>query len=223
MKLFLKTIFVLLAICTISSCKEDDYEYPPVKLEFLTVNINTEGIVKNAITDGGELLTITQDKTNTKFEPNSVQRIIANIEQYDDNTAIIYSLASPISVAPLSIDSPEFEEGIKLHPVDVLSMWQGSTYLNMILLIKTHESKHIFHFVEQSCELNDAGVKTVRVLLYHDSGSDVPKYNTKRAYASVPINQYLDELTQSVSLYFDYANEDGKIKECGPYHFKKDI
>lgn len=223
MKTLFRTIFALLVICVVTSCKDDGYTYPSVKLEFLTATVNGSGVVHRVLTDRGETLSVSENKSTIKLESNSTQRIIANIEQHDDNTAVIYSLATTISGMPLSVDAPEFEKGIITHPVEVLSSWQGNFYLNMVLLIKTQDSQHQLSFVEESSELNDEGEKCVRVLLYHDSGSDTPKYNTKRAYASIPVAQYLDDQTQSVKLYFKYRADNGDFIENGPYLFQKDI
>ena len=40
-----------------SACGEDDYYYPSVKLEFVTVKAGTDGSIQTLIPDNGEALT----------------------------------------------------------------------------------------------------------------------------------------------------------------------
>ena len=105
-------------------------------------------------------------------------------------------------------------------PVVMLSIWQGWSYIDMVLFVQTHNSKRSFHVVEEQYTMDSDGNATVRVLLYHNS--DIEEgYNTKRAYASIPIAQYMSVTCKQANIYFDYYGEDGERKECGPFIFKQ--
>lgn len=43
-----------------SACGEDDYYYPSVKLEFVTVKAGTDGSIQTLIPDNGEALTVSR-------------------------------------------------------------------------------------------------------------------------------------------------------------------
>ena len=49
----------------------------------------------------------------------------------------------------------------------------------------------------------------VTVCLYHDDGGDVQAY-TKRAYASVPLQQYAEDGIDKVTIYFSLNTYSGK-------------
>ena len=51
-----------------SACGEDDYYYPSVKLEFVTVKAGTDGSIQTLIPDNGEALTVSKDRTGSAFE-----------------------------------------------------------------------------------------------------------------------------------------------------------
>ena len=107
-----------------------------------------------------------------------------------ENTATIYSLQSLITPVPKPEDDPVYKDGIKLDPVEMVSIWLGRDYLNMILNLKVSTGKgHTFGIVEDVSELKTNGI--VNMLLYHDANSDEEYYN-RRAYISVPLAQYID-------------------------------
>jgi hypothetical protein len=181
----MKQLYALLLLALLTSCnQEDDYVYPPVVLEFITVQSNGEGSVNRLITDQGETLTVTENLTEWHLAANESQRMVGYYER-NGETAIIYSLSKVIATPPKP--ASEFEE-ILTDPADVQSVWLGYRYLNMILLIKAQEEKHSFGFIENSVgELADKCV--INLLLYHDSGNDFGAY-TKRAYLSIPLEAY---------------------------------
>ena len=58
----------------------------------------------------------------------------------------LYAVLSAISPVPQSAD--KFKDGIKRDPADILSIWMGIDYLNIMLEIKSQNGKHSFHFIE---------------------------------------------------------------------------
>lgn len=220
MKHLFKYIYGLILIISFASCNDEEYVYPSVKLEFITAYADEHGAMKTVVSDDGVEWNVINDKSSTKFEGNSRNRIIANMEQLENNQTIIHSLTSIICAIPLPANSEEFENGIFNKPVEVVSIWQGLSYINMVLSIKTFNSKHAFHFIEEKLEIDSNGNANVQILLYHNSDIEIG-YNTKRAYASIPISQYLSNECNQVNVYFDYYTEDGERQEYGPFLFKQ--
>ena len=147
MKHLLKYICGLILILSFASCNDEEYVYPSVKLEFLTTHADGTGAMHTAICDDGTEWNVIEDKSATKFESNSSNRIIANMEQLENHQTIIHSLVRVVCVTPLSADSEEFKEGIISKPVDMISLWQGLSYIHMVLSVTTYRSNLLFHFV----------------------------------------------------------------------------
>ncbi len=209
---------LLLALC-FSSCKNDEVLSPSIQLEFINGTTNNDGLLQTITIDNGTVLKVNQDKTNSKFDPDITKRMIANIEQLPNHFSNIYALANVISGNPVS--EKDFADGIKTDPVDLLSIWQGGNYVNMVLLVKVNNEKHNFHFIEQSKEEVAPGKVVVHVMLYHDANTTEPLFNVRRAYLSIPVNQYFDDNTSEVQLNFSYNSYTDGVVNCKPYLFKK--
>ena len=134
-------------------------------------------------------------------------------------TPLLYSLQSLITPVPKPEDDPVYKDGIKLDPVEMVSIWLGRDYLNMILNLKVSTGKgHVFGIVEDVSELKTNGI--VNMLLYHDANSDGEYYN-RRAYISVPLAQYIDEENpgRTIKIKFKYYtyDKDGSPIESDKY------
>ena len=205
-----------------SACGEDDYYYPSVKLEFVTVKAGTDGSIQTLIPDNGEALTVSKDRTGSAISPNTSRRVMSNYETLSNGhtaTAVIYSLQSLVTPTPKPADDPTYRDGLKHDPVDVVSIWLGRGYLNMILNLKVNGGKqHVFGIVEDLSEFETNG--TVNMLLYHDANGDEEYYN-RRAYLSVPLDKYADAENpgQKITIKFKYYtyDTDGTAIESGKY------
>ena len=203
-----------------TACGDDDYYYPSVKLEFVTVEAGEDGRIQTLIPDKGEVLTVSEDRTGSTISPNTSRRVMSNYEVLSgENTATIYSLQSLITPVPKPEDDPIYKDGIKLDPVEMVSIWLGRDYLNMILNLKVNGGKqHVFGIVEDLSEFETNG--TVNMLLYHDANGDEEYYN-RRAYLSVPLDKYADAENpgQKITIKFKYYtyDKDGTAIESGKY------
>lgn len=65
-----------------SACGEDDYYYPSVKLEFVTVKAGTDGSIQTLIPDNGEALTVSKDRTGSAISPNTSRRVMERAHGY---------------------------------------------------------------------------------------------------------------------------------------------
>ncbi|WP_455592453.1 NigD1/NigD2 family lipoprotein [Bacteroides sp.] len=193
MKRGLQCIVLVLGLCLFASCKDDDYVYPSVQLEFLTAETGSDGYIRSVITDEGKLLPIEKDHTRSRFTANSSVRIVANYELLSEegqDEIRIYTLLKPVSADPQTVK--EFPGGVvKDDPANVQSIWMGRDYLNMVLAVQAQSGKHIFGFVEESVvKPGGDGRPMVTLSLYHDAGGDVEAY-TQRGYLSIPLkNRY---------------------------------
>lgn len=200
--------------CLLAACGGDEeYHYPSVKLEFLTAFSGADGYLQAVVTDEGETLPVVEDKTKTNIEANTSVRIISNYarEQAADGTvgAVLYALSGVFSVPPRTAD--KFEEGIRTEPADVLSIWMGHDYLNMMLEVKEN-GEHKFHFIEDEVTVDAAsGCSEVHLTLYHDAKEEMASY-TRRAYASVPLRQYAAEGIRKVTVRFGVHTYSGDFK-----------
>ena len=203
-----------------TACGDDDYYYPSVKLEFVTVEAGEDGRIQTLIPDKGEALPVAEDRTGSTISPNTSRRVMSNYEVLSgENTATIYSLQSLITPVPKPEDDPVYKDGIKLDPVEMVSIWLGRDYLNMILNLKVNGGKqHVFGIVEDLSEFETNG--TVNMLLYHDANGDEEYYN-RRAYLSVPLDKYADAENpgQKITIKFKYYtyDKDGTAIESGKY------
>ena len=147
-KLHLAWLWGLLLLITTSSCgNDDDYYYPSVKLEYVTVQADEDGRIHTLIPDKGEPLPVSEDRTASTILPNESKRVISNYEtlsEGEQSTAVIYSIQALPTPKPQPADAPDFRDGIKTDPVDLVSIWMGKNYLNLILNVKADDKQHVF-------------------------------------------------------------------------------
>lgn len=202
-----------LLVCVLASCgDDDDYYYPSVKLDFLTAQAGADGKLQSVLTDEGERLTVVEDASDTRIDANASVRIISNYAKEEDANGTagvkLYAVAGALSPTPQPAD--KFKDGVKRDPADLLSIWMGYDYLNLMLEIKSQSGKHAFHFIEDEVSTDhEAGTRTVRLSLYHDDGGDVQAY-TKRAYASIPLRQYAEDGIEKIKVSFSLNTYAGK-------------
>lgn len=193
----------------LTACGEDDYYYPSVKLEFVTIEAGEDGRIQTLLPDKGASLPVLEDRTGSAISPNTSRRVMSNYEVLSGGVKI-YSLQSLITPVPKPEDDPVYKDGVKTDPVEVVSIWLGRDYLNMILNLKVSTGKgHTFGVVEDTSELETKGI--VDMLLYHDANSDEEFYN-RRAYISVPLAQYIDrENPEQIKIKFNTCKKDGSV------------
>jgi hypothetical protein len=211
-----------LLLLLMSACKDDDYHYPSVQLEFVTVEAGADGKVETLIPDSGDPLPVSNDRSNSSITANSRRRALSQYVVVGSGvtaTADIYSLQSPIVPVPKPADDPAFKNGIKHDPVDVTSIWMGRNYLNIRLEVKVNTGKgHVFGIVEDRSKLDSDGIVTL--LLYYDNGGDAEYYN-RDAYLSVPLSQYVstENPQRKLTVQFEYYTRDasGTVVESDKY------
>ena len=217
-------------LCTLwlTACSDgNDYYYPSVKQEFLTAEAGENGALRRVQTDQGIWLSVKEDRSQTLAEPGELVRIVSNYEQIESSVCLYGVLKT---IAPQPQPAEKFEEGLHTEPAAVTSIWMGWDYLNLILAVR-QQGKHAFHFIEQEVTEPDAqGVVTVGLMLYHEVQPDALEDYSKRAYASVPLRQYVKEGVRKVKVHFSlqtdrafdepYEKPDSEIGEVVTYSFE---
>lgn len=214
-----RVIGQVLLVLLFSACSEDDYYYPSVKLEFVTVCMDADDHSVTLIPDKGDVLEVVENKSDLRQIPESGLRVVANYEPLEDKQAIIYGMAEILSPCPEPASSDLFSDGIKTDPVTLESIWLGRRYLNMVLQVRLKNGIHYFHFVEERVEETESE-KKVTLLLYHDARGDMQAY-TQDVYASVPLAGYICE--KKLSVLFVYYNESGERIQTGPFVVETDF
>lgn len=204
--------FVVILI-SFTACAKDDYIYPSVQLQFITAQTNAEGKIISITTDKKQSYGVNKDLTTSKFDPNISKRLVANFElipsQNNDTLVNIYSVLTPVSTEPQKPTA--FTNGIKTDPADLLSIWLGSDYLNILLSVLCQIATHTYGFVEQSIETDNSGRTIVAISLYHDSNNDVKAY-TKRVYLSLPLQKYMGVDKKGAIINFSLYTYSGEYK-----------
>jgi hypothetical protein len=180
-----------------------------VKLEFLTATADKTGTVVSVVTDSRQTLSVADDRTSTHFNSGETKRIISNYEVLSDNTVRIYAMSAVLSPAPVPLSDKAFNGVLKSDPMEMTSIWAGYKYINMLLSLKADgTAAHLLHFIEESAgEVDADGERSVNILLYHDS-NDSGDYYTKRAYVSLPLEQYITDGCKRIRVTVAYYNTD---------------
>lgn len=202
-----KCIFFIITLFILAACGEDEYQYPSVKLAYLTGYGNQNGSLQYVQTDEGDMLPILQDGSGLSTKPDSLIRMVTNYEATDDGI-ILY--AAMTAIAPIPQPAEAFTDGIHTDAAEVLAIWMGWNYLNITLNVKAQNKQHVLHFIEEKIEETD-GNADVYIRLYHDDGDDIQAY-TKRAYLSIPLKQYAQTDGGSTTIHFALTTYDGTVK-----------
>ena len=189
MKRLLRYSFLLLLFPLLASCGRSEYHYPPVKLEYLTATTARNGTIASVVTDDFQRYAVLEDGSGLRLPGDTILRIITNYEEMTAATGEsgvrLYGASKVFSPHPIKIE--QLNDGMKNDPVEIVSIWSGNGYLNMILNVK-ETIKHVFHFIEQSCQETANGLD-VHLSLYHDANGGAPYY-AQRCYLSIPLSTY---------------------------------
>jgi hypothetical protein len=205
-------------LVTLTACSSNEEIYPSVQMDFVTAQTGSKGKITGFITDKGKNYSVSDDRTSTPYNANQTQRIVANYElltSKNDTTIRVYSSIAAISSVPKK--AATFTNGVKTDPAEVLSIWKGLNYLNIVLNILAQDKTHTFSFVEQSVTTDKNGRKNISILLYHDANNDVEDY-TKRAYLSIPLQQYAGSDNSGAIITFSLYTYGG-IKESYQFDY----
>lgn len=207
----------LLLLLALASCGgDDDYHYPSVKLDFVTVHTDAKGALSTAETDDGLYYKVCQDLTGKVSTADSTLRIVANYEPVEvpaeaSRTADMKIYSWITAVSPLPLPASKFEEGVQTDPVSVVGIWRGKDYLNMVLTVREQSGKHRLHFVEEE-QVDETETRRLKLRLYHSVEQGVQDYD-KRLYLSVPVSHYLADGVSRLEVSFEVNTYGGEVKQ----------
>ena len=206
-----------LLIIGLASCKDDDYEYPPVKLEFMTAITGQRGKIEQVVTDNNRTLSVINDRTQTKVKADTTFRIISNYLEHEGQQAELYALAQVLAPIPMDPSAEELNGIIKTDPLEVMSISKGNGYINLVLSLKMENGKHLIHVIEEEVSMSSEGIREVKLLLYHDANQDPMSYS-RRAYMSIPVGHYIED-GSTANISFSYYNLNRQRVDCTPINF----
>lgn len=184
---------VFIVLLSFFSCKEDDYQYPPVKTDFVSVTTNGEGRVDSLFDDNGERFSLSLSGNN--LTKDSLYRCVATYSA-DENGIRLYALQNIVSPDPVKF------EYLKTDPVSTVRVWLGGGYVNMVVKTLGQTKAHRWGLNEDSFTSSDSGRKRLSFTLYHDINGDYPAFS-RETYLSFPLRKYTSRLTQGDSLFIN--------------------
>lgn len=178
----LKPFTLLIAtLCLLCACNDDDTTMPAYQFALADMSTNIHGTATQLNFDDGN--TYQLKAAVTKLKPDTTYRMQVLYVMNDDGKAQLYNYV-PI-LAPQVV---RYSTGMAFkHPLNVVTYWQTSKYINLQLNIKgTAKGVHYFGFNETDFRTNADGSHTMMVELVYNQNSD-PLYYTRSTYLSLPL------------------------------------
>lgn len=200
MRLARTYIISFLLLLLLTGCnKEDEYIYPEVIKEFVTLKTGAGGQVSQIITDWDETFLINQDMTGLALEPNTYYRTVSNYQPLTRQTVASYGTADLYSAtgvyAGMIIPASSVSGGFKTDPVEVKRIWKRGKFINMELSVQGKDQSHTFAFIKDGTEPETGNII---IKIAHDSNNDYHAF-TKSAYLSLQLTELYGE-ADSVSI-----------------------
>lgn len=208
---FLSVLFVVSAFIVSCAADEENRRYPALLSEFVEVTTTSSARLDLLCTDAGERLPVSNSASieTSRLTPDSTYRAIGRYERVLSDNGVWEATLYALQLIPSSyaVSASSFSE-IKRDPVAMQSLWRGGNYLNIILLVKAQNGKHLFRFIDEGMISSADGVNTFSFSLYHDAAGDVEAY-TQKVYLSIPLSPYAEYLSVGDTLSFAIPTSEG--------------
>jgi len=201
----------LLVVSLLASCGKDTYHYPSVKEEFFSGFANADSLLNYIITDDGARRVVTQWGDHlTKLKPDTLFRLMGYYEELSSDNVKVHSFVKAISHKP--VPASQYTDSVTTAPIIMQSAWLGNQHVNMVLLVKGGGKMHRIAFLEETVTPVDAsGIAHVVFSIHHNDNHDAQVYET-RAYASLPLSQYLNSSVQELDIQLNYLDYEGNFR-----------
>lgn len=167
-------LFLLTTLLSLSCSDDNDTPYPSIITELADCPTDAEGRMTGIVLDDDTRLTLSNPQKGLK--PSVTYRALVGYTLGNDGYATLYSAKA----ATLLKDSTSVAA---CDPVNVVSLWRTSQYLNLHLMPKTQgKGEHAWGFITDSIVADHAYLR-----LHHRQGSDPISYSTDQ-YASLPLD-----------------------------------
>lgn len=196
-------VAMLLPSCEIDSYEKGEGEYSLMTADFVEATIDRDRQVAQAVTDGGEHLTMIKPMTASWINKgDTTYRALLYYRALGNGAAEGVGLSRVAVLLPVPADS--VKGAVKTDPLHLESIWMSKNgkYLNMRLRLLTgtpddEDARHMIGLVADST----AATAHATLQLYHDR-SGRPEYYSTTTYASLPMSIVkADTLTIRVNTY----------------------
>lgn len=164
-------LFILL--CLFSCSDKDDTPYPNIITELADCPTDAQGTMSSIVLDDDTRLTLSNPQKGLKA--NVTYRVLVGYALESDGRARLYTATG----TPLLRDSTAVAT---CDPVQVVSVWRTSRYLNLHLMPKTQGGSQTWGYIVERIEGRHAYLR-----LHHRQGSDPTAYSTD-IYVSLPLD-----------------------------------
>ena len=182
-------LLVLWCLSLVTSCSDDNDTWSaPVQLDYLELLTDASGRTALAVTDEGDTLSVSNPLDGLKAD--TAYRYVAVNERLGSSLRL--SSCAP-AIAPIPTPMEGMEE--KTDSVEVVSIWRGGRYINLVVQMEAQDKAHYFGFKHKGVTDKPDGSRTAQVLLYHNQNGDVKAFH-RTVYLSCPLKAWTDTLRQ---------------------------
>jgi len=176
----LPVVLLLLCICTLVSCKEDEEEsYPALVTELAMARADQQGRMISFTTDDGVIHHVANDIKG--MTANSRLRALVSYVKTapPDGAPAENSFATVYSARAVPVLWDWTDDRDTPHdPTGIQSAWLAGGFVNLHLTPKTHGGKQAWGFSQDSVTVNALGSTTHHLSLCHQQGEDATAYTT---------------------------------------------
>lgn len=188
---FHKGVMAAAVLLLLYSCKDEDYHYPSVKTDFVSVTTNASGRVDSLFDDDGHKYAISLSQDG--LAKDSLYRCVCTYA-VDDSGISLYALQNIVSPVPLKYKS------LKTDPVLSVRVWKGGGYVNMVVKTLGQSKAHKWGLHEEAVYNNKEGQRQLHFILYHDINGDYPAFS-RETYLSFPLRNYSSQMQTGDSIF----------------------
>ncbi len=223
----LKKIILPLILVIFLSCQNDAYDtgdgsLSNMRADFVEAQTNSLSSITRVETDDGESLSLYEPiSTSWATVPDTIYRALLYYNKISSSTNTYLAQAIAISQVPVfSIAEKKApNQEILMDPVNFVSIWKSKTgkYINLDLYLKVGNldedtSLQTLGMFFDGVSISSEGEKKVTLLLYHDQNG-MPEYYSSEVYASIPVDEIPEELSQGDIVEVIINTYDGLISK----------
>ncbi len=199
-----------LSLCTMlaslfaSSCSHDDEVYPSIISEMADLYTDAQGTTTKIVLDNNRTYNI--ENPQKGYTKNALYRVLCGFVP-NGTDATLYQLTG----VGILRDSSSIA---RRDPVDLLSVWRTSRYINMHLKAKTQGGRQYWGFITDSIvtktEADGTEVIHAYVSLHHNQNGDPASYSDD-VFLSLPLDS-LKDINQQSPITFRIQQTSGTKK-----------
>jgi hypothetical protein len=170
MKRFILCLPFILTILT--ACKEEETPYPAIISVFANVETDATGTLWRFVTDKRQVFQFSNPQAG--YRPDTTYRAVCGYVP-EGEYAWVYQLEGALLLKDSTANT-------RHDPIDILSAWRTTDYVNMHLSPRTQGGRQFWGFCIDSLKPGHCFLS-----LHHNQGHDAVSYN-QSLYASIHLN-----------------------------------